>query len=384
MHALGVGDRDALRDVLHRGLQQLAAEAQFLRRLVEQFRDVLGAMPRPAIACVNIRRAEDAPIAPASTRSMCWSRPRSAGSTCRGTGRPSPVRVVLVERPRGAFGAQDAFGHREQVADSRASRRRRRLRPAWPPRRNVVAAMRVPQRDAAQHRHRDQHQRRCVASASIAPRMTGLMHLDAEQALRAEPGDAPWALLEQRPADHAARDEVRQQQRVQSRRRSRPQAPEHALAGRAAPVQAGDDRRARTARPRRTRAARSRRGSPEPPCCGGRRYASSAISRIVTRRSQSTSRPTSRSQAQAQPAAAPQRRHDEVVGDHRGERDACDDHHRRRRRKPAEEREHRDAPARRAPSAASARTSPGRIGSPRPAPSPASATGTTHRVNTAR
>ena len=41
------GDRDSLRYVLHGGLQQLAAEAKFLGRLVQQFGHVFGSDAAP-------------------------------------------------------------------------------------------------------------------------------------------------------------------------------------------------------------------------------------------------------------------------------------------------------------------------------------------------
>jgi pyrroloquinoline quinone (PQQ) biosynthesis protein C len=60
---------DALRHVFHRRLQQLAAEAQLLRGLVEQFGDLVDFDPLRLSACVSTTRADEAPIEAASTRS---------------------------------------------------------------------------------------------------------------------------------------------------------------------------------------------------------------------------------------------------------------------------------------------------------------------------
>ena len=78
-------------------------------------------------------------MAPASTRSMCCIRPRSAGSPGAASGVHRDVQYSRSARV-GGLGADDPLGHRDQVAHARHQRRHAAIGSAG--RTNAVAAMR--------------------------------------------------------------------------------------------------------------------------------------------------------------------------------------------------------------------------------------------------
>ena len=327
-----VDHADALADVVERGGQHLAVEAQFLVGLVEQ-RDHLAQLHARAAQRAGQGQPRRGRADRRGEQAFGELRERAVGGLV-GLPGAALLRGVVGERaPRGAL-ADDEFGQREQLAAAHAAgpaagaergtlhvgieergREQLVLQP-WP----------LPRGD--EHERADVEQQR--PERAVGERVPADQ---AEQLLRAQPADAEWAVLDPCGREPAAVGERRQQQRVQPQRRTDEQPRERARAAGAAPVQPADQRR---------RELRDRREC-EQAVLGERVVGAGAAMVGVGHRCQAQDRRAAHPQHLAvdclgrpQHAAAQQQRHDQVVADHRRQRHAGDDHHAGRGREAAD------------------------------------------------
>ena len=154
--SLAVGHRDALRHVLHRRLQQLAAEAQFLRGFVEQFRDFLGGETASAQR-VREHEAGGRCTDRAGEHSLHVLHEAAIGRVRVPRQRPQGLQEILAQRGFRRRVADDAFRNRQHVADS-CARRGWRCGRGQGRTHELGSCHAVTQRGAPQQRQPDQHQ----------------------------------------------------------------------------------------------------------------------------------------------------------------------------------------------------------------------------------
>ncbi|MCW0450102.1 hypothetical protein NB706_002936 [Xanthomonas sacchari] len=310
-------------DVLQRGGQDLAVEAQFLPGLVEH---------RHHLAQVHARAAQQA-----GQHQTRGGRADRGGKQAFGELHPDPVGhrggLRLAAEQLRLFGegtagmalADHALGQRLQVDHTHlpepVAGHRRALRVRLQERRRAQALVQArPPARRHQHHRADVDQQR--PERAVRQRIPAA---HAEQLLRAQPGDAERPVQQPGRRQPAGLGQRRQQQRVDPGGEAQHHAGLHALAAGAAPVQPADHAR---------RELRHRGEGHQAVGRQRRVVAAAAVIAVGDQRQQQDRQAADPQHLRGHvgtgrlvPAAAQQHRHHQVVADHRRQRDAGDDDH---------------------------------------------------------
>jgi hypothetical protein len=229
-----VDHADALRDVLHRRLQQLAAEVELLRGLVEELGDLVH-LDAPATERVRQQHARGRRPERTRQRPLDVLQQRTVGRVGRARHRTAAADRPVDEQPPRGRRADDPRRQRLEVAHPCGAGAGRQRRAA-------TAAPRTPSRPAARAASCRGGARRPATPRRSPPSDHSAPCASAPDAPKPS-SDCGRGTEPQRAVgdDRGRRRDGRQHQRVQPEREAGGEPPEHASARRAAPVERRED-----------------------------------------------------------------------------------------------------------------------------------------------